>query len=41
MITTKAGDLNEVEFVSRDVAWLEKNDAESGGWDGRAVKRWG
>jgi hypothetical protein len=38
MITTTAGDLNEVEFVSRDVAWLGKNDAESGGWSVRTVK---
>jgi hypothetical protein len=38
MITTTAGDLNEVEFVSRDVAWFRKNVVGSGGWIRSTVK---
>jgi hypothetical protein len=38
MITATSGDLNEVEFVSRDVAWSRKNDAGSDGWSDCGVK---
>jgi hypothetical protein len=32
MITATGGDLNGVQFVSRDVAWLRKNEVRSGAW---------
>jgi hypothetical protein len=38
MITTTACDLNEVEFVSRDVGGVRENGVGSVGWGGGAVK---
>jgi hypothetical protein len=39
MITGTTGDLNGIEFVSRDVEQLTKKDAESDSWIGCAMKR--
>jgi hypothetical protein len=40
MITAMTRDLNEAEFVSRDVEWSAKKCVGSVGWIGRAVKPW-
>jgi hypothetical protein len=40
IIVADVRDLNETEFVSRDVEWSAKNDDRSDGWLGRAVKPW-
>jgi hypothetical protein len=38
MITGTTGDLNESEFVSRDVERSVKNEGESDGWSGCTLK---
>jgi hypothetical protein len=40
MITGTTDDLNEAEFVSRDVERSEKKHVGSAGWVGHTVKRW-
>jgi hypothetical protein len=40
MITGTTDDLNEAEFVSRDVERSMKKHVGSVGWIGHAVKRW-
>jgi hypothetical protein len=40
MITGMTGDLNGVEFVSRDVEWFMKKRGGSNGWVDGAVTRY-